>query len=806
MTDLREDLQAALGGAYTLEHELGGGGMSRVFVAADTTLGRKVAVKVLPPEMSAGVSIERFKREIMLAARLQHPHIVPVLSAGGSGGMSYFTMPFVEGESLRARLAQQGELPVQEAVRVLREIASALAYAHERGVVHRDVKPDNVLLSGGAAMVTDFGVAKALSASSSAEHSGLTSLGIALGTPAYMSPEQASADPAIDQRADIYAFGALAYEVLTGQPPFAGRNAQALLAAQIAESPESITRRRAMIPPALAALVMRCLEKRPADRPQSAAEIVHVLDTLGTPTMGMPPGESPSRTRRWLTPQVAAGLGALAIVVAALGAWSLWGRNGHRAPDVSTKSIAVLPFENASGDTSMAFFADGMADELATALSQAGIRVAARGSVATVQAKHANDEEAGRLLGVQMLLHGSVRRAGRRIRVFTQLVNANDHIAVWTKSYDTTLTDVFHVQDDLARAIASELRPSVGAASIATSSQLARGTSDVEAYDLFMKGRYYIDRFQSERAIELLNEAVKRDPNFARGYATLARAYESMAFSGVGSTDSIRQLQQQAADRAIRIDSTFAQGYGAVGIARFGAWQFAEAETAFKRAIALQPDDPDLHFEYSGFLMNVGRPSEAAAQAQRVTELDPLSVGAIVLKQYSLVMLGRLQEADVETRRGLELDSTFVALYQNAGLAQAFGGHPDSALALWKRGYDLDPKLFGNAAYLLFGYAATGRWADVDRVQAQIERDGGGNSPGFFHAVIAIVNGDRDRAIAFVERGFERREPLFAFVPPPCDPMFGFLRDDPRFVALMQRYGFQVCPVFAKWPIRPRPK
>src|SRR5437870_1822326 len=249
--------------------------MARVFVAEQTALDRKVVIKLLPPETAAQVSLERFKREILLAAKLQHPHIVPLLTAGEANGLPYFTMPFVDGESLRVRLARHGELPVNQAIRMLREIASALAYAHEHGIVHRDIKPDNVLLSGGSAMVTDFGVAKALSASSNAEHGGITSLGVALGTPAYMSPEQASADPSVDHRADIYSVGVLAYELLTGQPPFAGRTPQNLLAAHVTEAPEAITRRRASLPPALAALVMRCVEKRPADRPQSASAVVH---------------------------------------------------------------------------------------------------------------------------------------------------------------------------------------------------------------------------------------------------------------------------------------------------------------------------------------------------------------------------------------------------------------------------------------------------------------------------------------------------------------------------------------------------
>src|SRR5207302_4818029 len=329
-----------LSGSYTLERELGGGGMARVFVAEETALDRKVVIKVLPPETAAQVSLERFKREILLAAKLQHPHIVPLLTAGESNGLPYFTMPFVDGESLRVRLARHGELPVNHAIRMLREIASALAHAHEHGIVHRDLKPENVLLSGGSAMVTDFGVAKALSASSNAEHGGMTSLGVALGTPAYMSPEQASADPSVDHRADIYSVGVLAYELLTGQPPFAGRTPQNLLAAHVSEVPEAITKRRASLAPALAALVMRCLEKRPADRPQSGSEVVHALDDITTPSGGMTPtGASRGGSRRWGAIAAAAAV-VLVIVIAS---WLLATRTGGGGGAAKLRSIAVLP-------------------------------------------------------------------------------------------------------------------------------------------------------------------------------------------------------------------------------------------------------------------------------------------------------------------------------------------------------------------------------------------------------------------------------------------------------------------------------
>ena len=323
MSELQERLQTALGTNYRIERELGGGGMSRVFLADETALGRKVVVKVLPPDMAAGVNVERFRREIQLAASLQHPHIVPLHAAGQSGDLFWYTMPLVEGESLRAKLTREGELPVGTAVRILRDVVDALAYAHAHGVVHRDIKPDNVLISGQHAVVTDFGVAKAVSAASGS--SSLTSLGVALGTPAYMAPEQAAADPHVDHRADIYAIGVLAYEMLAGRLPFSATTPQAMLAAQVTLAPDPLIAHRPTVPPALNALIMRCLEKKPADRAQSAEELRAQLEVMATPSGGMTPtGSIPvssgteTAIRRSNPVRVAAAFAAVSLVVLAL--------------------------------------------------------------------------------------------------------------------------------------------------------------------------------------------------------------------------------------------------------------------------------------------------------------------------------------------------------------------------------------------------------------------------------------------------------------------------------------------------------
>ncbi|HEU4722721.1 MAG TPA: serine/threonine-protein kinase, partial [Gemmatimonadaceae bacterium] len=368
--DVPDRLQRALGAAYTIERELGGGGMSRVFVADEAALGRKVVVKVLRPELAEGISTERFKREVRLAARLQHPHVVPLLAAGElDGGVLFYTMPFVEGESLRARLDRDGGLPVAEVVRILRDASSALAYAHGQGIVHRDIKPENILLSHGGAVVADFGIAKAISASiestdgpDAARRSTLTAAGTSLGTPAYMSPEQASGD-VVDHRADLYALGVVAYELLAGRPPFEGRNAQQLLSAHATQTPEPVHKRRPAVPDALGALVMRLLEKLPADRPQSATEVLSVLEAAtesagwsSGPTAAAHP-RSAARSRRipaWIVASLAAVAGA--VVGAAIAARRVT-TSAEARPVIAT--IAAPPDHELRPDDSQDLTADG---------------------------------------------------------------------------------------------------------------------------------------------------------------------------------------------------------------------------------------------------------------------------------------------------------------------------------------------------------------------------------------------------------------------------------------------------------------
>ncbi|MDQ4079131.1 MAG: serine/threonine-protein kinase, partial [Gemmatimonadota bacterium] len=418
--DLQSRLQATLD-TYTIERELGGGGMSRVFVATERALGRRVVIKVLSPSVAADLSSRRFTREIRLAASLQQANIVPVLSVGETDGLPYYTMPFVEGLSLRDRLAH-GPLAMSEVIGVLRDVARALAYAHERGVVHRDIKPDNILLSGAAAVVTDFGIAKAISdartGDSLEQATTVTQAGTVLGTPAYMAPEQIAADPGIDHRADLYAFGCVAYELLSGDAPFADRAGHQMMA-HITERPVPVVEKRADCPEALARVVMQCLEKEPAARPQSAADILRVLDDVT--------GSAVSPLLRRLTrPRTVAAVttAAAMIVVAALSA-----RDGP----ARELSVAVLPFSMFGGDSTQQYIAHGLADELATALGKVeGIRVVSRTLSYRYTGPNVDVGEVGRTLAADYVLHGNVRRLGGRLRVSAQLTSADDNREYWS--------------------------------------------------------------------------------------------------------------------------------------------------------------------------------------------------------------------------------------------------------------------------------------------------------------------------------------------------------------------------------------
>jgi serine/threonine-protein kinase len=741
--DLRDQLQQTLGDAYQLERELGGGGMSRVFVATERSLGREVVIKLLSPELSEGLNVDRFRREIQLAARLQHPHIVPLLAAGESRGLPYFTMPFVQGESLRARLVRDGELPIGEAIRILREVAAALAYAHANGVVHRDIKPDNVLVSGGSAMVTDFGVGKALGAAAAGPAaSQLTQLGVALGTPAYMAPEQAAADPATDSRADIYAFGVMAYELLTGAPPFTGRPTQALMAAHAIETPEPVQRRRPSIPPALADLIMRCLAKRPADRPQTADEIVRALDAIPTsgstqtgaytaswvdgaaasaPAGPFPTGApnpyatpyaapyaaTPYATSSAVEPRTGA-IGAvvstpagaatagrwrrpaigLALVVALAAAWAVV----HRPPGPphgGDTMLAVLPFEN-DGPVDDQYFADGLTDAITNRLAGLhGLGVIDSRSAAQYRGSHKSTRDIGRELGVQYVLQGTVRWAsdgagGRKVEITPTLVNTMD---LRTKPaggpYIVVPSDVFQVDSDVATKVANAL--DVALNSDERRMLTRRPTRNPEAYDAYLRGDAMskggeLDPQRIRLAMEQYQRATTLDPHFALAFAKLGLTRLQYAFLDLADSSRV-VLAARTIDSALALDPRLpeAHSYHAV-LLRVFLHDPGAAFAEVSRAAALRPNGASEVGQLGTALMDRGDVDSGYAYLARSVRLDPRSPDVVGRVARTAVAYRRYADAAAYADQYVALDPT-ASLGYEVKIETALKARADTASA-----------------------------------------------------------------------------------------------------------------------------
>ena len=799
MTDLRTQLQAALGASFTIERELGGGGMSRVFVADDTALGRRVVVKVLPEELAGGISTARFHREIAVAARLQHPHIVPVLSAGEIDGLPYYIMPFVDGDSLRARLAH-GELPIGEVVSILRDVARALAFAHGKGVTHRDIKPDNVLLSGSSAVITDFGVAKALT--EAAVGGPLTSIGVALGTPAYMSPEQAAADPSTDLRADIYAFGAMAYEMLAGHPPFAGRNTQAMLAAHATEAPPPITIIRPATPPRLAELVMRCLEKRPGDRPQSAGELLEALDAVtGAGGAGTPGSGAGTRARTSVSPRTVMVAAVLVIAVAAVVALIRWWPTGSRAAaDADVRTIAVLPFENRSGDTTFDYLEDGITDHVRDALNGVpALMVKARGS--SQQLKGRDAHEVGKRLDVAAVLQGTVNRSSSRLHVAAELVRTADDVALWSGTFDGQAGELGAMQDTIVRVIMGRLHLETPAAAPGRATASVRGTNNIDAYYLYLQGRHAADRLQWSEASALYRQAIKADARFAQAYGALTISYANETTLGLAPVDSMNRLARATAQQALALDSTVVGAYVGEGNAFLNEMRFSDAVRVLERAFRMDTTNVDALWAYSGALVGVGRIDEALAHLRRARDRDPLSTSVLGFLGYVQELHRQYDSAAVTLKLAIALDPRSTIARQGLGFVLAFDHKPDSAVHQFEAAFAQDSTAFAGRAGLVFGYSAAGRWRDAYRQRALLARGVRENSPDYYAMIAQLALGEYDAAVISLERGLAAREPLFGLLSIPCDPMLDPLQARPRFVAIVRGIGGRACPVTTKWPI-----
>jgi serine/threonine-protein kinase len=800
--DLREHLQFSLGNAYTLERELGGGGMSRVFVAEEAALGRRVVVKVLAPELAHELSAERFAREIRLAASLQHANIVPVHSAGVTGGVPYYTMPLVEGRSLRERLAEaHGQLPLTESIGILRDVARALDYAQARGVVHRDIKPENVLLSGGAAVVTDFGIAKAVSDSRTAAGATLTSVGTALGTPAYMAPEQVAGDD-VDARADLYAWGVMAYELLAGVHPFAGKgNSQQLLAAHLAESAVPLAARAPQVPDALTTLVMRCLAKGAPERPQSARELVEVLDGVSvTPGAGVPTRTTNTRAATRLV----IGGALVALAAGLVGVLGPRARATPEAPsgvpphDTAAPRILVLPLEN-RGVARDEFFADGMTDAIRGQLAEnAALAVLGPGAASRYKRTTKTPREIARDLGVRYLLTGTVEwdgapGASSRVRISPELVDALDETTKWRQSFDTVLVNVFAVQSAIARsaggAIAAALGARDGAVARGAATVAAPRGANLTAYTLYLKAlaeyRHFSDADIAAAEADL-RRALATDSSYAPANALLAQL---LVWNDPGVVPPRQSLREAAkfARRALALDSNLADAHVARGMVQwFAEWNFAGADSSFRRAIELEPSSGNALGGYAFFLTGAGRLEEAVTVGRRAASLDPIWAGDAAFR--ALLALGRYDELLRDAYAGLALDSLSVSSDYRWYIAAVLlaRGQKDAGLALLRR--EALVRSGDSTIYDPASLAEAGRTAEARGRLAELIARCGANSgcAGGIASGYAYL-GDHARALDWLERAYEVRHTSlvgygrhWALAP---------LRQEPRYKAIMAKVG-----------------
>ncbi len=685
-----ERLRTALADSYVIDRELGRGGMATVYLAQDCKHDRVVALKVLHPELAASLGPERFLREIKLAARLNHPHILPLFDSGEADAFLYYVMPYVEGESLRERLEREKQLPVDEAVHHAKAIASALDYAHRQKIVHRDIKPENVMLYEGEAMVMDFGIAKAVS---SAATETLTQTGMMVGTPAYVSPEQASGELNLDGRSDQYSLACVLYEMLAGERPFSGATAQAVLTKRFTESPKPLRGVRGSVPEHVERAVTKAMAMDPSARFATTAVFAQALgsETLATPT----------DTATLPQPVVSAA-----------------------------KSVAVLPFANMSADPENEYFTDGMAEELINALSRIqSLRVASRTSSFAFKGKNEDIGDIGRKLKVSTVLEGSVRKMGNKLRIAAQLVNVADGYQLWSERFDRDMEDVFTIQDEISQAIFNALRVIL---SEGEKRAIERDRPvNMQAYEFYLRGRQFIHQ-QSRKSLEyarqMFRRAIEIDPEYALAYAGLADscsllymqcdARESNLAQGNAASQKALELGPDLAEthvasglanslnkrfedairefeHALRLDPKLFEAAYHFGRARIAQGEFAEGAKLFERACALRPED----FQAPTFLarcyLGIGMTAEGNAMSRKSLrlieerlELNPDDARACQLGAAVSANIGETRAAEEYARRALAINPEDPLLLYNVSCMYAVLNNTDEALRSLEQAVD----------------------------------------------------------------------------------------------------------------------
>ena len=727
---------------YAIERELGSGGMATVWLAEERKHGRKVALKVLRPELTASLGAERFLREIGISARLSHPHIVPLIDSGEANGVLYFVSPYVAGGSLRERLADEGKLPIRDALRIAHEIGLALGYAHRNGFVHRDVKPENILFADGHAVLADFGIARACAGC--ATEASITDAGIAVGTPEYMSPEQASGESDVGIATDIYSLACVLYEMLAGAPPFAGSNSRAAMARHVTEAPKAVRTHRPDASPAIERAIARALAKDPAERFSAISEFCEALTD-----------DSHSRPRT----------------------------------SPAMRSIAVLPFVNASPDPANEYLSDGITDELINALAKVhGLRVPSRSSVFALKGKPQDVRSVGALLGASVVLEGTVRKSGERLRITAQLTSTDNGQLLWSERYDRELEDVFALQDEIASTIVNTLRATWFAELRQPSAK--RPTDSVRAYGLYLRGRYAWNKRTQEgvvEAIDFFEQAIAEDPRYAHAYAGLSDSYAlHVDYRSVPVTAAFARAKEYAR-KALEIDETVAEAHVSLAWALFiYDFEWSAAEREFRRAIELDPTYATAHQWYSMLLTSQARFEESLIEAHTSQELDPASVSIRRGVGWLYLYARRYDQALYHLGRAIEMNPFAEESHRVLGLSLALSGQLEEAERVLRAALQLPGA--GTLAKSTLGYALglLGRSDDARAILTELEQQASHDyvSPVAF-AMVHLGLRDKARALDFTEKALEERRGWLVYVN--VNPVFDILRDEPRFHEVVRK-------------------
>ncbi|MDX1394826.1 MAG: protein kinase [Gemmatimonadota bacterium] len=757
--DALDALQRALARRYRLGEKLGQGGMADVFRAEDLRHGRTVAIKILKPDLAAMVGAKRFLAEIRLTAGFRHPNILPLFDSGEADGVLYYVMPCVEGETLADRLSREPQLPLDDVVAIIGDTSEALDYAHTRGVVHRDIKPSNILLEGGHAVVSDFGIARAVGGVRDGEDGRLTRTGGAIGSPPYMSPEQATGRYDLDGRSDLYSLGCVAYEMLAGQPPFTGPTPVVVLARHALDPVPPLATARPGLPRRVVDSVERALAKTPADRFATVREFAAALAAAGPIT-----SSSPAVFARTTTPT---GLAA-------------------RRP-----SVAVLPFEDLCDDCTQAFFVAGMHDAVIAELSRiAGLRVISRTSMARYASTTEPLAGIAETLKVDAIMEGSVLRIADRVRITLRLLRAGDEERLWSDTFERDLTDVLEIHADVARAVAAAVHASLTEAEVA---RLASASPiDPGVYELYLRGRHQSALIPDEarRAVSYFEQAIALEPGFAPAHSGLARRLAWLASLGLDAGPEPLARAVEAAGRAAEIDPDSADALAVLGYLKFVVeWDPVGASELLDHAIALEPGNLDALMDYAFLLCCTGRCDDAERIVARMGELDPLSPPTALHRGWFLFMARRFDEAAAHLAAEVERYPWFAYLQAFAGLSEAMRGDVARAVE-WARAAERAGTL-GRSLDFLNGlsvlYALAGLEDDARRVLGQLESQVEGEDAAWFRWNARLLLGDEAEAIRWFDLAMEQRNPMLVLLP--CHPIVEPARRHPRLAERIEAMG-----------------